>query len=131
MFIQCGDPASQRPLKKIYDRIRQNPALYHRKELTNDCVERGGCCSRSCGCCKKRCLTSKERGAGYCTEQCYCCGVNRGYNISRAQWETVMSNLGHRLWSKNPSYLLAMTEAYFSRPGIFGLGKMLMVKLLA
>lgn len=121
----------QRPLKNIYDRIRQNPAWYLRKELTNDCVGRGGCCSRSCGCCEKRCLTSKERSTGNCTELCYCCGVNRSYSISGAEWEIVMTKLGHKLQSKNPSYLLAMTEAYFSKPGIFGLGKMSMVRSFA
>lgn len=36
-----------------------------------------------------------------------------------------------RLRSENPSYLLAMTEGYFSKPGIFGLGKMSMVRSLA
>lgn len=68
----------QRPLKETYDKIRQNPAWYLRKELVHDCANRGGCCGRSCGCCKKRCLTSKEKGTGHCTERCFCCRVNSG-----------------------------------------------------
>jgi hypothetical protein len=63
----------QRPLKDIYDQIRQNPAWYLQKELINNCVASGGCCGRSCGCCRKRCLTSKGRGVGHCTVLCGCC----------------------------------------------------------
>ncbi|KAJ5968371.1 hypothetical protein N7501_004619 [Penicillium viridicatum] len=121
----------QRPLKKICDKIRQDPAWYLRKELINDCIERGGCCGRTCGCCEKRCLTGKEKGIGYCTMGCWCCEVNRVYSITDDGWDVVFNNLLDRLQSENPSYLLAMTEAYFSKPGIFGLGKMSMVRSLA
>lgn len=121
----------QRPLKKIYDKIRQNHAWYLRKELINDCVERGGCCGGTCGCCEKRCLASKEKGIGHCTVECWCCGVNRGYSINDEEWDVVVSNLVNTLEDENPSYLLTMTEAYFSKPGIFGLGKMSMLRSLA
>lgn len=121
----------QRPLKKIYDRIRQDPAWYLRKELINDCMERGGCCGRTCGCCEKRCLAGKEKGIGHCTVSCWCCEVNRGYLITDDDWRVVVNNLLDRLLSENPSYLLTMTEAYFSKPGIFGLGKMSLARSLA
>lgn len=45
--------------------------------------------------------------------------------------EIAMSDMGDRLWSENPSYLLAMTEAYFTKPGMFGLGKMSTLRSLA
>ncbi|KAJ5214629.1 hypothetical protein N7449_001798 [Penicillium cf. viridicatum] len=121
----------QRPLKKIYDEIRQDPAWYLRKELINDCMERGGCCGRTCGCCEKRCLAGVEKGIGHCTVACWCCEVNSGYSMTDDDWRVLVQNLLDRLRSENPSYLLAMTEAYFSKPGIFGLGKMSMARSLA
>jgi hypothetical protein len=120
----------QRPLKKIYDEIRQNPTWYLRKELVNDCAERGGCCTRSCGCCEKRCLSGKGKGIGHCTITCWCCEVNRGHERIDAEWDMVVGHLEDRFRSENPSYLLTLTEAYFSKPGIFGLGKMSMVRSL-
>lgn len=107
----------QRPLRKIYDEIRQNPAWYLRKELIQACMRRGGCCGRSCGCCEKRCL-AKGRGIGHCTTECWCCEATRGHPVTEEE------DLEDGLNSENPSHLLTMTEAYFSKPGIFGLGKL-------
>lgn len=51
----------QRPLKEIYDKIRQNPTWYLQPELIKDCIGINGCCSRGCGCCEKRHLNSARR----------------------------------------------------------------------
>lgn len=36
---------SRKPLKEVYDRIRQKLTWYLQEDLVNDCKERGGCCS--------------------------------------------------------------------------------------
>lgn len=72
----------ERPLKRIYDKLRQNPNWYMRKELVQDCIARGGCCSRSCKCCSQRPSHSKmRRGTGHCTVECLCCLAHRGFEI--------------------------------------------------
>lgn len=66
-------------LKNSYDKLREDPTWYLRKELVKDCVARGGCCGRDCGCCAKRHLNSdKRRGIGYCSMQFACCESHRG-----------------------------------------------------
>jgi hypothetical protein len=36
-------------LRKGYNSVKSNPAWYLREEPVEDCIGRGGCCSRQCG----------------------------------------------------------------------------------
>lgn len=111
----------QRPLKKVYDKIRQNPTWYLHPDLVKDCIGVGGCCSRGCGCCKKRYENSaKGYGIGHCTSQCKCCEIHRGFGFTSEEHDEIYQSLQQALSSPNPAYLLTITEAFFSMPGTFG-----------
>lgn len=111
----------QRPLKKIYDRIRQDPTWYLQKQLIQGCIANGGCCSRRCRCCEHRHLNSVRRnGIGHCTIRCGCCASHRGFRYTEEEKTDIREDLYDSLFSLNPAYLLTMTEAYFAMPGSFG-----------
>jgi hypothetical protein len=106
------------PLKHNYDLLRQSGAWYMRKELVRDCVDRGGCCSRSCGCCGRRHLDSeRKKGVGYCTVECSCCSTYRDVELSVVEKAKITGRLRDNLRNQNPSFLLRMAEAYFLGPG--------------
>ena len=120
----------ERLLKRAYDKIRENPTWYLRPELIKDCIERGGCCGKSCRCCERRYRPENgRRGIGHCTVLCGCCGSHRESDSEKIgeAWDQ-MAALLH---SKNPSYLLALAEGYFCMPGIFGLGRISLVRTIA
>ena len=103
-------------LKKKYDSLRQDPSWYMRQDLIQDCKDRGGCCNRACGCCSQRCLTSKEtKGVGHCTWDCRCCVYYRGFEISAEEKERARVEFGERLRSWNASFLLRMTNGFFTK----------------
>lgn len=111
-------------LKKAYDKIRQNPTWYLREELVNNCKGMGGCCGRSCRCCESRHLGRDDTvGIGHCTIACWCCAYYRDSRYDGKEGVEIEKVWKDQLVSSNPSYLLMMAEAYFSMPGILGLGK--------
>lgn len=61
--------------RRAYHIQRACPDWYLNRDLTNDCVGRGGCCS--CGCCKRpRTVDGFEDAIntrGHCTTACGCC----------------------------------------------------------
>jgi hypothetical protein len=104
------------PLRKYYDSLRQDPVWYLRRELVQDCITRGGCCSRGCGCCKNRLSTTEySKGIGHCTAACYCCSAVRGSDYHPDITLSILSFLRPRL-EKNPAYFIEMVEAYFPKP---------------
>lgn len=106
-----------RPLKKMYDSLREDVLWFIRPELVQDCKERRGCCSRGCGCCQSRLLTKRAMGGlGHCTIECSCCIEFRGFNPTREEREAVAKKYKEMLSSANPAFLLRMIEAYFSKP---------------
>lgn len=117
-LYKCETFLPRQPLKQMYDSVRENPTCYCHPELVKDCAERGGCCSRSCGCCQTRHLTTlSTKGIGHCTIGCSCCSEHRGANPSREERTGVNKIIESMLLSSNPTYLMKMIEAYFSKPG--------------
>lgn len=50
--------------------------------LREECMARGGCCSRSCGCCEHKKDTPRLPGRFHCTEFCPCCLSTHGFSPS-------------------------------------------------
>lgn len=126
----------EKPLRKVYRKIRENPAWYLRPELVQDCIARGGCCGRDCRCCESRHINHNTKGkwkpgAGHCTVECHCCCKNRGFSLEGDERQEVSDRLRKRLSSRNPSYLLALSESYFCMPGRFAFGKPSIIEFLA
>lgn len=106
-----------KPLKELYDSLREDPKWYLREELVEDCKGRGGCCARECGCCEKRQATpGYTKGIGHCSVTCGCCIETRGFELTEQEEDMFHDNLHDMLWDENPAYLLKMTEAFFSKP---------------
>jgi hypothetical protein len=109
-------------LKNSYDKLREDPTWYLRKELVKDCVAKGGCCGRDCGCCAKRHLNSeKRRGIGHCSTQCACCESHRGSDFTDGKLFELRDLMVENLNDPDPTYLLAMADAYFLPPETPGL----------
>lgn len=107
-----------RPLKEKYDSLRQFRTWYMQKELIEDCVSRGGCCSRGCGCCGRRHLDSeRKKGIGHCTDECSCCSTYRKVELSPKDKDR-LPRLRQLLKDKNPAFLLKMADAYFLGPAL-------------
>ncbi|KAJ5370169.1 uncharacterized protein N7496_006261 [Penicillium cataractarum] len=79
--------------KDEYDRLRRDTKWFMREEMVQDCVDRGGCCSRGCGCCSQRPLHNGGKGDGHCTTECWCCTVYRGYEVPEDDKEEIRADL--------------------------------------
>ena len=65
--ILIKDPSA---LERAFKQWRSNPRWYMHSILVEDCVNRGGCCSRDCGCCvshERETSSIGELGIGHCT----------------------------------------------------------------
>jgi hypothetical protein len=102
-------------LKKSYDKVREDPTWYLRKELVKDCAARGGCCE------KRRLNSDKKRGIGHCTLRCICCDRHRGTAFSQEQEDELRTMMQECLYDPDPTYLLEMADAYFLPPETPGL----------
>jgi hypothetical protein len=102
-------------LKKSYDKIREDPTWYLRKELVKICVARGGCCE------KRHLNSDKRRGIGHCTLRCACCDSHRGSVFSDEQEAELRTVMEQSLEDPNPIYLQEMANAYFLSPETPGL----------
>ena len=75
--VVAGCPAG--PIKSGYLWIRQQSHWHLKNDwLRQDCINRGGCCGRSCRCCKNSPDPRRRKGWGHCTTQCACCKSVRG-----------------------------------------------------
>lgn len=109
-------------LKRGYNSVKSHPAWYLRAELVEDCIGRGGCCSRDCRCCEKRQLSVKGgKGIGHCTVECICCIHERGSEFTAEEKKDFEDQFDRMLRSDNPAFLLKMANAYFSRPLVWKL----------
>lgn len=103
--------------KEMYDSVREDPKWYCRAELVQDCIARGGCCSRDCGCCASRHATTKRQsGVGHCTIECGCCCEYRGFDLTPEQKKKINTRLQAILLHRPFSCLLKMAVANFMKP---------------
>ncbi|KAF4764541.1 hypothetical protein HAV15_000708 [Penicillium sp. str.  len=115
-LYECATFLPRQPLKQMYDSVRENPAWYCHPEIVEDCAKRGGCCGRSCGYCQTRHLTTlRAKGIVHCTIGCSCCSEHRGADPSPEERTGVNKMIESMLLSSNPTYLMKMIEAYFSK----------------
>lgn len=102
------------PIKTSYDALRENTTWYLRKELVEDCVKRGGCCSRSCGCCQIRHeVTERNKGIGHCTPTCGCCSSERGFEYTTEEREGFVDDFKTKLYDDNLACVIQTAEAFF------------------
>lgn len=82
--IVAGCPAG--PIKSGYLWIRRQ-SYWHLKSdwLRQDCVNRGGCCGRSCRCCEIPPDPRRRKGWGHCTANCACCRDVSGYRAAGSE----------------------------------------------
>jgi hypothetical protein len=106
------------PLRRSYNTLRENPTWYLREELVDDCVKRGGCCSRKCGCCQHRHEeTERDRGTGHCTPSCGCCAIVRGFEYTTAEKDELLARLTSKMYeANNPGYITYLARALFMLP---------------
>lgn len=105
------------PIKQSYDTLRENTTWYLRKELVDDCVKRGGCCSRSCGCCQIRHeVTGRNKGIGHCAPTCECRSSERGFEYTAEEREGSVDDFKKKLYDNNPACVIQMAEAFFLLP---------------
>ncbi|KAJ5880585.1 uncharacterized protein N7473_011638 [Penicillium subrubescens] len=101
-------------LRKDYDSLRRNTKWFMRKEMVQDCSDRGGCCSRGCGCCSQRHLSKGTKGDGHCTTECWCCTAFRGFEISKEDKIDMVKDFQSRLERNRSGYLIDMADWFFS-----------------
>jgi hypothetical protein len=76
--VVTGCPAG--PIKSGYLWIRKQPYWHLKSDwLRQDCINRGGCCGRSCRCCENSPDPRRRKGWGHCTAQCACCKSVHGF----------------------------------------------------
>ncbi|KAJ5094573.1 hypothetical protein N7456_010434 [Penicillium angulare] len=115
----------QFPLKEIYDKIREDPTWYLRKELVQICISSGGCCGQKCKCCDTRHIGRETmKGLGHCTDNCLCCHRRHSdeSDCVTDYFDYRQKSLEQSLSSRNPAPLLTLAEAYFTLPDKSGLG---------
>ena len=85
-----------KPLKLIFDEIREDRAWYLRDSLVKDCISRSNCCGRDSRCCENRHLgklRGRRRGIGHCTIECWCCQVSRGLENNEKEINEFLKDL--------------------------------------
>lgn len=100
-------------LKQDYDSLRCNTTWFMRKEMVQDCSDRGGCCSRKCGCCSQRYLSKGTKGDGHCTTECWCCTAFRGFEMSKEDKMEMAKDFQSRLEREKSGYLINMADWFF------------------
>lgn len=100
-------------LKDEYDFLRQDTKWFMRKEMVQECVDRGGCYSRACGCCSQRPLHNVGKGDGHSTTECWCCMVYRGCEVPEDDKEDVRADLKQRLEHDRSLYLIILANCFF------------------
>lgn len=115
-WLSDAEDTIPRFIRLIYYSIRKNPRWYLQKELVEDCAVRGGCCGRACGCCEERASPALQgrKGIGHCTVQCACCSDVHKLDIIAGKKQKIAQDLDDAFKSRNPDYLLRITQAYFS-----------------
>lgn len=103
-------------VKRNYESIRKDPKWYMRRELVNDCANRGGCCGRDCGCCAFRAKQSYEKGIGHCTVECFCCVGSRGRRPSPEEKRDILKRMTMDLKCDIATHFVRMVNAYFTKP---------------
>jgi hypothetical protein len=98
-------------LKQAYDSLRRDAKWFMREEMTQDCSDQGGCCSRECGCCAQRHLSKRKKGRGHCTVECWCCIGFRGFELPEKEKKEVRNDFKRRI--ELPG------SAYFEKLGIW------------
>ncbi|CAG8898730.1 unnamed protein product [Penicillium egyptiacum] len=99
-------------LKKGYDSVKGNPAWYLQKELVEDCIGKGGCCSWDCGCCE-RCRSSAKKGKGieHRTVECICCIHDRGFEFTAEEKKNLDDRFDRMLRAGNPAFFFKIANA--------------------
>lgn len=115
-LYRCESMLPLRSLRQVYDKLRKNPKWFLRKDLVDDCIRKGGCCTRGCRCCEKRHMGNETRkGIGHCTVECGCCVINRRCEFTQEEKKELADKTVAMLKNlQNPSYLSTMLEAFFS-----------------
>ncbi|CDM34792.1 unnamed protein product [Penicillium roqueforti FM164] len=82
-----------------------------------NCMKRGGCCSRDCGCCHDRHeRTERNKGIGHCTPTCDCCSRERGFNYTARERQGFVEDFKKKQYDNNPACVIQMVEAFFLLP---------------
>lgn len=98
---------------------RKTPNWWMHERLVLDCINRGGCCGRSCNCCfNRQKIRERPHAKGHCTTWCHCCEKARGFKISSEEAEMLenrfgVSSQGYMDFIALPS-LLGIVEGDFS-----------------
>jgi hypothetical protein len=84
-------------LERAFKQWRSNPRWYMHPFLVEDCINRGGCCSRGCECClssERETSSVGELGIGHCTVECGCCCDARGFELTVEQKNDIERRFG-------------------------------------
>lgn len=84
-----AEPMLPSKFKEAYDSLRRDARWFMRKEMIQDCSDRGGCCSRERECCEQRYLSRRKKGRGHCTTECGCCTGFRGFELPEEEKEEI------------------------------------------
>lgn len=111
LAVVAADCPSE-PAKDAYLALRKRNRWHLTSQwLREDCVQRGGCCGRSCRCCEQRMESHRGYGRGHCTAQCGCCSRLRGAELTDAQREEMRPAFDLRDWSLS-DYSVEMVISY-------------------
>lgn len=65
------------PMIELWDYESLYKRLWSSNYLRVKCIERGGCCARSCGCCQGTRKTKRSMAHSHCRLECHCCLYHR------------------------------------------------------
>ncbi|KAJ5153081.1 uncharacterized protein N7482_009559 [Penicillium canariense] len=96
-YLRSEITESPSVLERAFKQWRSDPRWYMHSVLVEDCVNRGGCCSRSCGCCvsrERQTSSVGELGIGHCTVECGCCCEARGFDLTAEEKRNLEMRFG-------------------------------------